>query len=285
MKWLLFAALLVSSPAHADDRDRSREHFRKGVSLATAGDFTGARDAFAEAYRIFPHPSILLNLGIARSRTGEYVQAEQDLARFLSDDGGAPPEEVASARAALNGVRSHLGTLRLKVAPAGARARLDDRPVALIPGSFVEVRANAGAHTLHVEADAHDPDDRTIEITPARPTEIDLTLRAKERRETRAPSSGRKTAGFVLVGAGVALGGFAAFSAIHAMSLADGYNTRGDASFQDPDTRSTGVTFRTLADISAIVAVASAGLGIYLVVTAPKQTSVAFTVSGLRGTF
>ena len=86
-------ATLVASaaPGHAQDdpKEQSRAAFRRGVSQASAGDYAGARDSFQEAYRLFAHPSILLNLGIARWHTGEYVAAEQDLVRFLSDDGGA----------------------------------------------------------------------------------------------------------------------------------------------------------------------------------------------------
>src|SRR5580704_12156902 len=93
----LGAALVVATalPAYADDaRDASRAAYRRGVEQAEKGDYVSARDSFLEAYRLFAHPSILLNVGIARMMTQEYVAAEQDLARFLSDDGGAPPADI-----------------------------------------------------------------------------------------------------------------------------------------------------------------------------------------------
>src|ERR1700690_423615 len=108
-------AVLASAPsARADGREDSRASFRRGVSAAEAGDYAGARDAFLEAYRLFAHPSILLNLGIARWRTGENVAGEEALAKFLSDDGGASQAEIASARAALSQTRDHLGTLHVR---------------------------------------------------------------------------------------------------------------------------------------------------------------------------
>ena len=110
----LFAGLFASARAEAapeDAREQSRAAFRRGVNLVNDGDYKAARDAFLEAYKLFAHPSILLNLGIARWRSGEYVEAEQDLVRFLSDDGGASPEEVQSGRAALSQAREHLGRL------------------------------------------------------------------------------------------------------------------------------------------------------------------------------
>src|SRR5215472_18592184 len=104
LRALLAFALAFALPAAAfgeDVREQSRAAFLHGVSEAHQGNYAAARDAFLEAYRLFAHPSILLNLGIARWHTGEYVAAEQDLARFLSDDGGASDDEIASARAAL----------------------------------------------------------------------------------------------------------------------------------------------------------------------------------------
>ena len=43
----------------------------------------------------------------ARAHTGDYVEAEQDLVNFLADDGGAPANEIASARSELALVRAH----------------------------------------------------------------------------------------------------------------------------------------------------------------------------------
>ena len=123
LRRLVIAAALGTALAawtgsvHADDdaRERSRAAFRRGVGQAETGDYASARDSFLEAYTLFPHPSILLNLGIARAHTGEWLEAEQDLVRFLADDGGAQPDELASARAELAQTRNHLGTFRLRV--------------------------------------------------------------------------------------------------------------------------------------------------------------------------
>src|SRR5579883_1102499 len=173
LRRLVLAAAIASALAlaarpgaagDADARERSRAAFRRGVAQVEAGNYTAARDSFQEAYRIFPHPSILLNLGIARAHTGQWLEAEQDLVHFLADDGGAQPDELASARAALAQARAHLGTFRLRVSPDGARATLDAHPVALLPGSFVDVRTTRGAHVLRVDADGYAPFSRTLDI-------------------------------------------------------------------------------------------------------------------------
>lgn len=278
----LAAALFVASaPSFAAEPqqaqlDESRAAFRKGVDEAQRGDYAAARESFLRAYRLYPHPSILLNLGIARAKVGEFVEAEQDLVRFLADDGGAPPNEVASARNELADVRTHLGTFRLRVAPTGARARLDARALPVLPGSFVDVRAAVGSHALHVEADGYAPVDRDVFVESARVGEIDVTLERSRKRGGGGGGGGgdddgaeRATTGWILLGSGAALAGLGLASGFHSKALADQYNTPGSSAYQDSSTRSTGIAFRTTADVAFVLALAAGGVGVYLLATPP----------------
>ncbi|WP_394840373.1 PEGA domain-containing protein [Pendulispora rubella] len=275
-------------------RERSRAAFRRGVAAAKAGNYAVARDAFEEAYRLFSHPSILLNLGLARAKTGEYVEAEQNLLSFLVDDGGAAPEEQKSARAALAEVRLHLGTLRIQVAPDGARATLDKKPLPLVPGGVSEVRVVAGEHALHAEADGYEPFDETIRVSPGKNTPKNVTLDARvadadgasgpkadvakvERSKSETPAlattppadagtSNVRAMGWGLVAGGVAVAGFGTYAGLRALSLANEYERTGAS-----DAKSSGVTFRTLADVSFLVGFATAGIGVYLLLSAPAS--------------
>ncbi|HEY8040595.1 MAG TPA: hypothetical protein VIF15_12405 [Polyangiaceae bacterium] len=269
-------ALVASAQAgHADDdgRERSRAAFRRGVAQAHDGNYTAARDSFLEAYQLFPHPSILLNLGIARAHTGQYLEAEQDLVHFLADDGGAQADELASARAELAQVRGHLGTFRLHVAPDGARATLDAHPLALISGGSVDVRATRGAHDLHVEADGYAAVDRSIVVSGERASPVDVSL-APAGSATAAPGDGRRTAAWFLLGAGAVAAGVGVYAGVEAKSLADDYNTPHSGSFQDASTKARGLVFRTSADIAFIGALALGGAGAYFLLTSPASTPI-----------
>ena len=275
----------------ADPRERSRAAFRRGVSQAQEGNYTAARDSFVEAYRIFPHPSILLNLGIARAHTGEWLEAEQDLVRFLADDGGAQPGELASARAELAQARSHLGTFRLRVAPDGARATLDAKPIALISGGVVDVRTTRGSHDLVVEAEGYAAIDRQIVVMSERAPNVNITLRLAGAEVPRSSSGGtERTVGWLLVGGGIVAAAIGTYAGLQAISLANNYNTPGSGSYQVASTKAHGLVFRTSADVSFLCALGLAGTGAYFLLTAPTspvavQAVVGPGSAGLAATF
>lgn len=292
---VIAAALVLGASvgsAQDDARERSRAAFRRGVTQAESGDYASARDSFLEAYTLYPHPSILLNLGIARAHTGQWLEAEQDLVHFLADDGGARPEELASARAELAQARQHLGTFRLRVAPDGARATLDARPVALIPGTFVDVRTTRGSHALRVDADGYTPYAKKLDVAGEKAPDVDVSLRPAGEAPAPPvrPGEGRRIAGWFLVaGAGVAavVGTVAGFEAI---SLANEYNDPGTGHYQEPGTKASGITFRTSADLAFLAALGMGGAGAYLLLTAPDaQAAQARLVvgpwSGVAGSF
>lgn len=283
------AVLADDAGDHADAREASRAAFRRGVAQAQEGDYVGARDSFLEAYRLFAHPSILLNLGIARAHTGQWLEAEQDLVHFLADDGGAQAGELASARAELVQARGHLGTFRLRVAPDGAHATLDARPVALISGGVVEVRTTRGTHDLVVDAEGYAAIDRRILVQAERGPDVDVALRRRGSEGERAtPGGGRRTAGWVLLGGGAVALALGTYAGLEATSLANAYNTSGNASFQDPGTKARGLVFRTSADVAFLCALGLGGAGIYFLLTpptAPVHVTLGPGTAGLAGRF
>ncbi len=270
-------ALVVVLVAHAaraqegDARERSRAAFKRCVAQLKAQDWPAARASCEQAYSLFPHPSILLNLGIARLKTGEPVLAEQDLVKFLSDDAGSPPEELAAARDALAEARGQLGTMRVQVTPATARVSVDGKQVELVrreaTGDLVlEARVKGGKHSVVVEADGYTPQTREVSVPVKR--DVDVNVALEKNGAGPAPPAAepgmpvRTIVGWSLAGLAGAAAITSLVTALRAKSLADQYNDPGDHR-GDPGTRSTGITFRTTADIAggvAILAVAGAAI-------------------------
>jgi hypothetical protein len=263
--------------ADAEARERSRTAFRKGVAQLRAQDWAAARASFEIAWGLYPHPSILLNLGIARLRTEDPVHAEQDLVHFLSEDVGASADELAGAREALAEARTKLGTLRVLVSPASSRVSIDGKAVETVrradsttSGVVVEVRGKPGRHVVAVEADGHMPERCDVVLAAKGEAVVTITLARVEAPKPpppAEPSTARTVVGWSLAGlAGAALitGGV---TALRARTLSNEYRDPGSAHFQDPNARSEGITFRTAADVALSVALLSGTASILLLFT------------------
>ena len=286
------AALGSVAPAHArpDDtpgpstdvssidpatRERSRAAFRRGVTQLRAQDWAGARASFEEAWSLVQHPSILLNLGIARLRTDDPVLAEQDLVRFLSEDPGAAPEELASAREALAEARSKIGTLRVVATPASARVVVDGQPVPVRApvdaghAGIAEARLKAGRHDVKVDAAGFVTEVRSVDVAARSDTELPITLAASGGRSKAGGgrSAARTTVGWSLAGtSGVAVVA-SGIMALRAISLSSDYRDRSSPSFRDKDVRDEGIAFRTGADIALVTALLAGAGAIVLLLT------------------
>lgn len=268
----------TTSSTDPTTRARSRAAFRKGVVQLRARDWAGARASFEEAWSLFPHPSILLNLGIARLRTDDPLLAEQDLVRFLSEDSGAAPEELASARDALAEARSKVGTLRVVVAPASARVVIDGKAVGVrAPAAgdgVAETRLKAGQHAVIIEADGFARDERSVDVPAKSETEVKVVLtvvkeHGKEKSSSQPTgSSARKILGWSLVGVGAGSLVASGVMGLRAISLASDYeDPTNSTSFQSPDVRNEGMAFRTGADVALVAAVLAGAGAVVLLLT------------------
>lgn len=256
-------------------RDKSRAAFRKGVTQLRAQDYNGARTSFEEAYSLVQHPSILLNLGIARLKTGDPVLAEEDLTKFLSEDSGAAADELASARDALAEAKKQIGNLKLTVTPATAHVTIDGAGVTLRDG-VSQTRHKAGSHTVSIDAEGFTPVEKTAEIPARGETKLAVDLVAKAAGPAMPPPGGDKSKdaegtslrpilGYSLAGvSGVALVVTGVFG-LKALSLSSEYSDRNTAPASRPELKSDGESARTSADVALVIALlAGAGAVILL---------------------
>ncbi len=130
---LLFVAISsVATPALAQESDRERavELFEEGERSYRAGDFDGAIGHLDAAYRIFPEPVILYNLGRAHEGRGDDREAADYFERYLAEAG-----EVEDR----GGIEARIQNLR---ASADERDRLREE------ASAAEAETNATAQPI-----------------------------------------------------------------------------------------------------------------------------------------
>lgn len=264
-----------ATQSEKEAREKSRAAFRAGVAQLQAKDWKAARASFETAWSLYPHPSILLNLGIARLRTDDPVLAEQDLKQFLSEDAGSTPEELAGAREALAEARSKIGTIRVVASPVSARIVFDGKAIAeRVSGAdaaVAEIRAKAGKHTVLVDAEGHASQERNVDLAARADIEVKVALVANTKTGGAGPGptpggddgpEGRTILGYGLAGlSGVALV-TGAICGFRTLSIASEHEETPSA-----DLKSEGETFRTVTDVALGVAIVSGAAAIVLLFT------------------
>src|SRR5205085_1006380 len=133
-----------------DVENQARLHLDQGLKLFSAGDFRGARDAYAKAHELVPERAQPFRLlGLTEGLLGECRAAIEHLDGFLARVPADDPR-AEEARKARERCRAELappvGTIEIRSRPPGAEVRLDDEsaaPVGVTPLARPEVAAGA----------------------------------------------------------------------------------------------------------------------------------------------
>ena len=153
--FLLFALLLAPASAAAqDDAAQARQHFDAGVRHFQSGEFRLALDEFRDAYRIRPHPAVLVNIANCYMEINRPVDAAQNFERYMREAGDVDPAQRADVERALGQARAAIATIDV-TGGHGIAVFVDGdsvgriplrRPVEVNPGPhIVELRAPDGA--------------------------------------------------------------------------------------------------------------------------------------------
>jgi tetratricopeptide (TPR) repeat protein len=102
-QWLaLFVVLATAAPSLAKNKAGAREAFQRGIEHYNLSEFAPALDAFREAYRNYPDPSFLFNIGQCQRQLGQKRDAILSYKAYLRESAEAPNrDEVLSLISAL----------------------------------------------------------------------------------------------------------------------------------------------------------------------------------------
>lgn len=158
------------------DRERARSEFDRGVTLYTAENFQGALEAFQEAYRLRPHPTVRVNIANCYDRLNRPIEAIFHYERYLADSGrGAPSEQRREVDSALRRLRARVGELTLRISPDGAAVVVDDGDSRRAP-ILEPIRLTVGTHRLGTHLAGYRTDQRTVEIPSAGTIDVEIRL-------------------------------------------------------------------------------------------------------------
>jgi len=164
---------LASSPAAAEDaRAQAHAHFERGVQHAAERSYGRALESFDAAYRLVPHPATLYNIGLALVALDRRAEAATALRRYLHESTNEPQPKRARARAQLDRLVVELGVVQLAIEPAGARVRVDGRPVE----RTAELLLAPGAHRVQASRSGHTLEERELIVVAGTTQTLKLTL-------------------------------------------------------------------------------------------------------------
>lgn len=174
--------LLVAATAHAEqpgpapERQQAREHFERGIELASQRDFEGALSQFEAAYAASPHFAVLYNIAQAQIELGQPLRAVKALERYLAEGAGwIPPEREQAALAQIAEQRAQLGEVEVAVNVTGARVSVDEKDVGLAPLAG-PLLLEAGTHAVRAQAPGHLEVTRQITVVRREHTKLELLL-------------------------------------------------------------------------------------------------------------
>jgi len=131
---LVFAVLLVSSAAHADDVAAAKESFTRGLELAKDQKWGEALDAFEAAGRAKPHALTTYNAAVAERALSRYTRARSRFAAALAEDAAAGGSQLSQsykddAKTFLAELDALLVHVNVTLDPSDASLAVDGRPL------------------------------------------------------------------------------------------------------------------------------------------------------------
>jgi hypothetical protein len=284
----LLMLMLVSAPVGAQERDRAAAEalFRAGREAAGRGDYATACQRFEESNRLEPTAGTVMNLANCREQLGQIASAWQRY-REAIEKLPAEDERVGIARERSAALEPRLPKLSLTLAasaPPETTVQRDE--IAIGRGSFgVPLPVDPGAHTIVVRAPGRI--DRRYELSLAEREVRELELETGEsdpgtgvvtppgepRVDTgteSAPSSSRRTIGFVVGGiglAGIAVSLTAGAMALSKKSEVDEECTNNRCTAAGLDAGDSGKTLVTVSNVAFVAGAVGIGLGAYLILS------------------
>lgn len=151
----------VSGPSAAD-RAEARQHFQNGVGAYGHQDYAAALEEFQNAYRLAPHPSVLVNMANCYVGLQRPAEALVYFERYLNESPNLTPAQRTAVEHQMSDLHARVGDVRVNITPSdapGLAVTLDGqvvslaRPARILPGHYVVQAVAEGMETARQEID------------------------------------------------------------------------------------------------------------------------------------
>jgi tetratricopeptide (TPR) repeat protein len=268
--------------AAVPDTEDARQHFADGLKLYKDGDFDAALVQFERAYAIKPNYKVLYNIAQTYFQLRQYVEARDNMARYLKEGGSAiDPERQAAASKDLADLEKRIAKVTVNVNVNGATVLVDGKKVGVTPLAE-PISVSEGQRTISVEAPNRGARERLIRVAGGEQQALNLTF--EETAPTvivkqAGPASTRQAGpgaafwataiGAVALGAGGGVTGLLALSA-----QSDNKNQQkefGVSQTKLNDSHDRAKSLALTSDILSGAAIVCAGAAVVILITSPHH--------------
>ncbi len=274
--------------ADTTDTTDARQHFGDGLKLYKDGDFDAALVQFERAYAIKPNYKVLYNIAQTYFQLREYVEARDDMARYLKEGGTAiDPERQAAASKDLADLEKRLAKVTLTVNVAGATVLVDGKKVGTTPLSE-PIAVSEGQRTISVEAPNRGARQRLIRVAGGENQALTLDFEEAPppvlAKPISAPPEPKASSGLgagfwataigaVALGAGAGVTGYLALNASN--DNKNQIKEFGVSQSKLDDSNNRAKTLALTSDILSGAAIVCAGVAVVILITSPHHADAA----------
>lgn len=283
-----------------DSLAKMRERFREGVALENGGNCAGALKVFKEVAEVKSTPQVRIHIAKCEEKTGDYVRALGSYRLTLTEaEEKKLADIVQAATDSIAALEPKIPSLTIQRGEGATVApiTLDDRALGATeigvafpvnPGPHVIEATGEGRRPFKTELDLKDGQKETVVVTllADEPEKPEPTASAEPTTPPEKPSSGMKTAGFVVGALGVVgLGVGATFLGLRQGTLGELETKCGkDHKSCPPDAQSLidqGGLYSTAGSAALIGGGVTLAAGVILLLVAPRSVTKTVTALGL----
>lgn len=177
----------------AEAKARAQKHFERGIAAYKESRFKDAIDAFLDAHREYPSPTLSFNTARAYEKMGDATGALRFYREYLRQAPNASDKATVEARTTeLEAKLQERGIQQVTILSnvEGATVLVDGRPVGITPwtGEILP-----GRHTLGLKRDGYVDGSTEFELSAHRAADVVLDLEVAPKAppvKERAPESG-----------------------------------------------------------------------------------------------
>jgi PEGA domain len=181
---ILAALLFASASGHAAPKGASKrsgnpeanEAVRRGVELLAKKDYQGALAAFREAREIEPTTMSAAQIAFVHIGMERWLEANGELEEVLAESGDPwVAAHQAQLKESLAMVQKHIGSLRVRGTPEGAKIKFRSETVGLLPMRS-PVQVVAGRGMVQVRMNGYESAEKVVEVAAGETADVEMSL-------------------------------------------------------------------------------------------------------------